>query len=583
MNIKSVLNKIFEVNFFFSTILVPAIALTLYCGSYAYISSHLLLEGVNYFFVSKLGRYLLFITAAATLVFFVILILGKNGRLTFKYSTNKFFLDDLLLLLLPITPVVQYVLNNQVILSPAESLYVPMVFALFSCVYIFVVPALVRAFMPNRTLMAVGLAFVFTIANMALVSHSYNWFEIGKLRIQLLFFGGSFFLTWLLYNLNARRILHIFILLNFAVNSSVQLLSKGAAADNPSLPTEEHKLLDLLENKTPVVTPDIYLLVYDAYVPNETMLGYGIDNSAQEDYLSKQGFELYPHTYSIGSATLESMSKVLNVSSVYRPGRREGVSGDGITQKIFRSFGYKTYGLFPSDYMFRGYGSSYDYSFPENSIPPYVQLLKAIFMGEFRFDNEKIGFREQPRAQFIETKQNILKNVSGKRTFIYMHSDLPSHTQISGACLPNDGDLFKARLMDANIEMRLDVALIIENDPGAIVIVAGDHGPHLTKNCAQLTDVYDISEVSRLDIQDRHGTFLAIRWPTGDFVKYDDITVLQDLFPAVFAYLYKDTTILESKIEPIIPIPNRISGASVNDGIIFGGINDGEPLFLSGK
>ena len=69
-----------------------------------------------------------------------------------------------------------------------------------------------------------------------------------------------------------------------------------------------------------------------------------------------------------------------------------------------------------------------------------------------------------------------------------------------------------------------------------------------------------------------------------DFVKYDDITVLQDLFPAVFAYLYKDTTILESKIEPIIPIPNSsISGASVNNGVIYGGINDGELLFLSGK
>jgi hypothetical protein len=131
--------------------------------------------------------------------------------------------------------------------------------------------------------------------------------------------------------------------------------------------------------------------------------------------------------------------------------------------------------------------------------------------------------------------------------------------------------------------MQQDIQTIVENDPEAIVIVAGDHGPHLTKNCAETSGVYDISEISRLDIQDRYGTFLAIRWPTKDFAKYDDITVLQDLFPAVFAYLYKDTNILESKIDPVIPIPNSISGASVRNGIIYGGINDGEALFLSGK
>jgi hypothetical protein len=577
----SKLKNFFEVNFFFSTILVPAIALTLYCGSFAYICTRLHLEGVNYFFASKLGKYSLLLTLGAGIVFFVILILSKDNKLTFKYSHQRFYPDDLILLLLPLTPVVQYVLNNQVILSPAETLYIPAIFALFSCVYIFAIPALAGIFIPNRTLMALGLAFVFTVANMASISHYFSWFEVGKLRIQLIFLGGTFFLAWLLYNLNARWLLHLFILLNFVANSSAQILSQGA--NNPPLPVEENKLLALVENKTPAVTPNIYLLVYDAYVPNETMLGYGIDNSAQENYLHKKGFTFYPHTYSIGSATLETMTRVLNVSTEYISGRRTGVSGDGITQKILRSLGYKTYGLFPYDYMFRGTNSSYDYSFPESSIPPYIQLLKAIFMGEFRFDIEKVGFKEQPRAQFVETKQSIFKNVSGNKVFVYMHSDLPSHGQTSGACRSNETDLFKARLADANIEMRQDVNLIIENDPGAIVIIAGDHGPYLTKNCGQLSGVYDLQEVSRLDIQDRYGTFLAIRWPTGDFVEYDDIRVLQDIFPAVFAYLYKDKTILESKFDPIIPIPNRISGASVNNGVIRGGINDGELLFSSDK
>jgi hypothetical protein len=579
------LKRFFKVNFFFSNVLVPGVALVLYCGFFAYLSSHFLLEGVNYFFVSRLGKYALFVMVGVVLTFFVILWTKKGSELSFKYSNEKFYSGDFLFLLLPLTPVVQYVLNNQEILSPLETLYVLIFFLFFSGIYIFAIPALLRIIIPTRTLMILGLAFVFTIVSMSSMSDYFNWFEEGALRKQLVVFGGVFLVVWLLYNLNQRRVLYLFIAVNFMVNSSVQLLSQSVGEDAPPLPAEENRLLSLVWERTPVITPNIYLLVYDAYVPNETMLTYGIDNSAQEDYLSEQGFKLYPHTYSIEATTIETMSKVLNASTEHYGDMRRGVSGDGITQILLRDIGYETYGLFPSDHMFRGFGESYDYSIPESSIPPYVQLLKAIFLGEFRFDIQDVGFSEQPRQQFVETKQRIFEDVSGNRVFIYMHSDLPAHSQKSGACRPDETDRFEKRLTSANSEMRKDVNLIIENDPGAIVIVAGDHGPYLTKNCYVTTGVYDISEISRLDIQDRHATFLAVRWPTGDFVKYDDITVLQDLFPAVFAYLYKDATILESKIEPIIPVPdrNRISDASVNNGVINGGIDDGEPLFLSDK
>jgi len=545
----AMLRKFFEVNFFFSNVLIPLLALALYCGSFAYFSSRLLLDGVNYVFVSKFGKYLLFVLAGAVLTFLLILKVKGSGGLTFKNPGEKIYSGDLLLLLLPLTPVLQYILSNQEMLSPAESLYALALFAVFSAVYIFALPALLVNLMPVRTLMVMGLAFVFTIASMASISDYFSWFEEGTLRKQLMFFGAAFLVVWLLYNLNKRKILYLFLALNFAVSIPAQLLSAEEGAKAPvvasDVSVEENKLLSLVGERTPAIKPNIYLLVYDAYVSSETLLAYGIDNSAQEVYLSEQGFKLYPHTYSIGSATVETMSKVLNASSEYYGESRRGVSGDGITQRILKNIGYKTYGLFPTDYMFRGVGSRYDFSFPESVTPAYVHLLKGVF--------------------------------------IYTHSNLPAHSQNSGACLPNETELFEERLMQANIEMRQDLDLILGNDPGAIVIIAGDHGPYLTKNCYATTGVYDISEISRLDIQDRYGTFLAIRWPTGDFVKYDDITILQDVFPAIFAYLYEDTKILEAKIEPVIPVPNSISGVSVKNGIIYGGIDDGEPLFLSGK
>ncbi len=61
---------------------------------------------------------------------------------------------------------------------------------------------------------------------------------------------------------------------------------------------------------------------------------------------------------------------------------------------------------------------------------------------------------------------------------------------------------------------------------------------------------------------------------------YDNVTVLQDLFQVIFAYLYKDTTLLEAKVEPVILDTDWISGATVINGVIEGGIDNGESLFI---
>jgi hypothetical protein len=336
----------------------------------------------------------------------------------------------------------------------------------------------------------------------------------------------------------------------------------------------------MVKGRTPIAEPNIYLLVYDSYVPNEVMEAYGFDNSAQADYLSSQGFKVYPHTYSIGSATAESMSRVFDVSSVLVGNPRKGISGDGVVQQIFHALGYKDYGIFPTYWEFYGIGSSYDYSYPQLVTPASVQLIGGVLIGEFRFD---LSFEEHSHDQYLTEKQSILKSTSEEHAFVYSHTNTPAHSQNSGACLPNEFEMYKERVAIANKEMQHDIETLNASDPGAIIIVAGDHGPHLTKTCTRdLSNNYQISEITRLDIQDRYSTFLAIRWPDGDFTKYDDITVLQDIFPAVFAYLYKDVSILDSKVIPNTVNDDVISGAGVTNGIIHGGVNDGEPLYVSG-
>jgi hypothetical protein len=313
------------------------------------------------------------------------------------------------------------------------------------------------------------------------------------------------------------------------------------------------------------------------------MLGYGIDNSAQEEYLETSGFKLYPHTYSIGASSISSMSRTLNASTEYYGDTRKGVSGDGIVQNLLKSFGYETYILHNSNYFFQGIGSSYDHSFPETPSSAEASssqelVTKSIFMGEFRFDVE---FGQPPEGEFLQHRLSVFGSVANKPRFVYMHAPKPAHADTLAGCRPNETAIFEEKLVEANSEMKEDLETIIQNDPGAVIVVAGDHGPYLTKQCSWTSMVgYDISEISRLDIQDRFGCLLAIRWPTEDFSQYDDITVLQDVFPAVFAYLFQDDQLLEASVDPMTLDNASISGAWVENGTIHGGINDGEPLFV---
>ena len=568
-------------NFVFSNILIPLVVLIIYFVSFAYLLSSiwLLPSGVNYVFASRSWKYLLFLLGGTSLICLLFLKPDKikGTVLELKSPVMKLSSGDLLLLLLPVTPVVQYIINNHEILSLPESLYTLFVFLFISSLYIFAIPVLFRFVNSARIWMFLGLAFVYTLASMALLSRNFHWYEEGSLKIQWMFFIGVFVITWILFNLRDKRILRLFIVVIFLVNSTSQLLSQYAERESTvSFHVENDNLLfHHIDGKIPKATPSIYLLVYDAYVTNETMLAYSIDNSSQEEYLKNVGFVLYPHTYSVDASTIRTMSRVLNASADFYGNEHRGVSGDGVVQNILSSLGYKNYGIFPYNYFFRGYASTYDFSFPQSNSPS-VPLVSGILMGEFRFD---LGLDEVSREQFIETKQSVFEDVAGNPVSIYMHSSFPGHSQNSGACLPDEIQKYAERLTLANTEMRQDIKTIMENDPTAIIIVAGDHGPYLTKNCKS-TEEYDISEISRLDIQDRYGTFLAIKWPTGDFDKYDDITVLQDLFPVVFAYLYQDVSILELKVEPLTLDSDVISGATVQSGIIHGGIDDGEPVFV---
>lgn len=581
----SKLKNYFQIDLFFTYVLVPLFALFLYFSAFSLLSARFSLDGVNVVFVNRMWRYLLILVCIFSLVFSLIFIyfvkIRKIKDFQIIHRREKISISDLLLLLLPLTPVVQYIFTNLEILSLTEALTVLTFFAFFSALFIIVIPLVLGNFGSTRTMMALGLALVFTITNMASLTNQFNWLGVGSIKIQGLFFGGVFIISWILTKRQLKRTFYLLIIISFAASTAFQWLSQSSAFSESSSTREsqeiENNLKSLVEGRQPVVSPNVYLLVFDSYVANETMLGYGIDNSPQEAHLIAQGFTLYPHTYSVGAFSIATMSRVLNAAPQYYGNIRNGVSGNGVVHSIFKDNGYLTYGIFSSDFFFRGVGSSYDLTIPDQVVSSDKLLIEAILIGEFKFD---IGFEDMSQSDFAVVYQNQLTKIPNKPIFVYMHSSLPGHSQNSGVCRPDEIDRYEEKLSTANLEMKELIQSLIEQDPSAIIIIAGDHGPYLTKNCNRLNNNYDKSDITRLDIQDRYGTFLAIRWPTDNFDRFDEIVVLQDLFPAIFSYLYGDESILESKIAPVTMESITIGDLKVNDGIIIGGPQDNEPLFL---
>lgn len=189
-----------------------------------------------------------------------------------------------------------------------------------------------------------------------------------------------------------------------------------------------------------------------------------------------------------------------------------------------------------------------------------------------------------PHSEFVRRKRLAIEAATQSPKFMYTHTG-PGHTQNSGKCRDDEIALFRERLNVANQEMRDDLTSILSSHPDALIIVNGDHGPYLTKNCTWLSQSqYRIEEITPLDIQDRFGTFLAVRWPEHRRQYPDDqLLVLQDIFPAVFSYLYDQPMVDRLRQRPSIrsPLNSAIGGVSVDSGVIVGGSYDGERLYKS--
>lgn len=416
---------------------------------------------------------------------------------------------------------------------------------------------------------------------MASLSAINNWNKQGSLTIQLMVSIITFLI--LLCNFISKKVFTIAVITFFLINTIANVLSVESV-EKPPQKFKSFSIESAVKGKKIEKKNDVLLLVYESYSNYETMQHYGFDNSEQLDFLEQNGFHVYHGIYSLGTGTISSMSRVFNVER--KLSGRKFLAGGGAVHRLLNNHGYKTLGVFQNDYNFRGLSIDevkYDFHFPA-PVGCGNLLINAILGGEF---SDEVSFEGVGVRSYLKQKRKVLMRRYPSPVFMYSHSLRPGHRP-KGAKSPDEVDKYINIILDlvkqANIEMQQDINTIIKHNSNAIIIIAGDHGPLLTKigyDIHHNPDKYSANDIDRYIMQDIIGAFLAIRWPENNYANKHDIKILQDIFPAVFAYLFDDDSIFDkTRIQPRTMINSQITcGVNVNDGIIIGGKDDGKPLF----
>ncbi|HQB06152.1 MAG TPA: CDP-glycerol glycerophosphotransferase family protein [Sphaerochaeta sp.] len=575
--IRMVVSTLFDPSFY----LEAFFALLLFYGYLLVGKQILVVDGFNYKFVTQGLPWVTRVLPLPLIGSLALIWIRERGACSFVRTREPFSLKELWLLLFPMAPITQYVIANQDILLFGDSIAVLGFFLALSFSVVILVPHLLTPLTRKHFTVTIGLALAFHLLNMA---NFIGIFGMGRKRIQVPLFLAIALMIFVLYGIN-KKSLYVFSVLFFAVTLGSAVYSTLGIGEE-RVTTHSGKVA-VVAGRSAQKTPDVYLLIYDSYPNEETLEFYGIDNRQMYESLLEKGFAIYDGTYSVGPISLESMSHVFDFEKAgWSTNLRKILAQDANGLKIFKEAGYTNHSIMPNDYMVRGVQidpAVHDSYFPnpedgDVNIKSSRILISAISEGVFRFD---AAFGHTSGEEFIREKRQFLGKRSEQPRFLYTHVDRPGHTTDIGVLADNETELWEERLRIANGELEDDLAVVLEHNPDALIIVAADHGPYLTKNGKDLNvPTYSLGDITRYDVQDRYGTLLAIRWPEKGYETRYDIRILQDVLPAVFAYLYDDEALFDRlRMERKTLYPYVTGGVVVEDGIVIGGADDGRPLF----
>jgi len=272
---------------------------------------------------------------------------------------------------------------------------------------------------------------------------------------------------------------------------------------------------------------------------------YGIDNSEFTSFLNENKFVVNDGFLSEKSSTLASMAavysmgrEVINIrgKSDVAEYDRALISGSGRNHvfKTFKENGYTTIQFLETDYFYSNKKDNLDKT--DINVPairfwlgPFIDFTAlpnviSKYIPSFSGSADTGGTLEERVVTAMSYGSAL-----GKPYFIVLRSAKGLHTPNAGYSWKDLADWvhsgkYAKGIWDTNSEVVPVVKHIVENDPGSVIVLLGDHGSWGYRGLADGMDSYDglasslsVSGVSLRDfVDDKHAVFMAIRFPDGD-------------------------------------------------------------------
>lgn len=500
----------------------------------------------------------------------------KTKNIKEVLSINKSNISKALVLsIISLIPIFRYCISNREILFRDEMFYLIFYFALTSFLMIIFYSFVLDSILEISIFQVFNASLLTFIFEMPTISFTYSWVRSNNVDILLGIFLIILIFAYLIFNSTLKQ-LSLFSVMVFLISIIPNLVTEGEDIELANI--NMNSVFTNSNYQSLETTPSIVLLVYDGYPQLETLRNMDIDNSEHINFLLDQNFTIYNGIYSHGSYTLATMSGLFQgETDTY--GIKNGrliTGGYSSFINLLNENNYFTAGIFTSSfYLPPTTAPNYDYYYPF-SANRSNKIFTSMLRGKQSF---KDLIYASPHVNYLSQKRSFLGQIHEYENpvFLYSHTYYPGHTQNSGQCLDGEFEDWKEDLKKANLEMREDVNSIKKSMENSIIILIGDHGPYLTKNCTSLHN-YPPNEINRQDIQDRYGTFVAIRTPDLAQLNFDK-KILQNLFIYIHSYLNSDLSILSEINNENIHNSHLPSSINVIDNQIIGGVDDGQVLF----
>ncbi len=405
---------------------------------------------------------------------------------------------------------------------------------------------------------------------------------ISCLLIMFPLFG----LGWLLSG-NTYKVVVVIVVMTLV--SSVKVITtaverwKGARIANTMLDGVDGKDIFFGTKK-----PNVYFLLFDSYTNIEGLSVLGLTpDPTLTDYLNKNKFVTYPEFYTNMQPTINAMPSYFisdinyhynNIYNVSFLTKQKITCGGGRVFTHFRKNNYITKIIMEDNKYFSltGHLCSQQCSaercllYQNNNIfLIHLQLFDRIVLGGsgLAYTGYSSSF-----SYSRSTLSSLAREIGNKRQqFVYAHFAIPGHAEMTftdekGVCneevkIQN----YKYNIMSANRIITKLVDMIIDSDPSALIILASDNGPFIFNRCASLSPL-----LTREEVVERQGAFLAIRWGKDYDGRYDnDIKSSANLFRYVFSYLLGHEKLLKDKpADDAFYLHKGKVVKSISDGII---------------